>query len=113
MVAGVDLDSPNIGSRIREVRKSRGIAQDDLGFSRPYISKLETGYQQASIGCIEQICQRLGMDIRRFLAKQEDFDRRMMLEDGFTLEIVPHLKNLTLRQKDEIVKTLKAASGIV
>ena len=105
------LETRSLGPRIREVRKARGIEATEMGVSRSYLTKLETEYQDGSIGCFERICERLDMGLRRFFMLPEEFGRLMMMEDRFVQQVLPHLKQLTARHKEEIVKTLKAASG--
>ncbi|MBO5129922.1 MAG: helix-turn-helix transcriptional regulator [Oscillospiraceae bacterium] len=68
-------------NRIEEIRKSRGIRQEEfaktLGVSRQTISSLETGRYNPSIFLAYKIARYFDMSIEEvFLFEEEDLNRR-------------------------------------
>lgn len=57
-----------IGNRIAEIRKQRGLTQDDLskitGLQRVNISKVETGKYNVSIDILNIVCKALEVEIK-------------------------------------------------
>lgn len=55
------------GRRVRELRKSRGLSQEELGekanLHYTYIGGVERGERNLSLSCIEKIAKGLGVDI--------------------------------------------------
>lgn len=60
-----------IGSKIRKVRLAKGLSQEELAFEtdidRSYISEIETGKANFSIGFFLAICKVLKTDPKDFL----------------------------------------------
>ena len=68
-------------NRIEEIRKQRGIRQDELaklmGVSRQTISSLETGKYNPSIFLAFKIARYFGMSIEEvFIFEEDDLNRR-------------------------------------
>ncbi len=68
-------------NRIEEIRKQRGIRQDELaklmGVSRQTISSLETGRYNPSIFLAWKIARYFGMTIEEvFIFEEDDLNRR-------------------------------------
>ena len=68
-------------NRIEEIRKQRGIRQEDfaksMGVSRQTISSLETGRYNPSIFLAYKIAHYFGMTIEEvFIFDEEDLNRR-------------------------------------
>ena len=68
-------------NRIEEIRKQRGIRQDELaklmGVSRQTISSLETGKYNPSIFLAWKIARYFGMSIEEvFIFEEDDLNRR-------------------------------------
>ena len=56
-----------IGNRIKEIRKERGLKQEDMerfGLSYKYYQKIERGKVNVTLGTIEKIARALDMDVR-------------------------------------------------
>lgn len=51
----------SIGVRIKRYRIERGMSQADLGFSAPYISRIESGSQIATANSLTVIAEKLGV----------------------------------------------------
>jgi len=68
-----------VKNRIEEIRKARGIRQDELakimGVSRQTISSLETGRYNPSILLAWQIARYFGMTIEEVFIFEEDSGR--------------------------------------
>lgn len=73
--------SDSVKNRIEEIRKQRGIRQDELarlmGVSRQTISSLETGKYNPSIFLAWKIARYFGMTIEDvFIFEEDDLNRR-------------------------------------
>lgn len=55
------------GRRVREVRKSKGLSQEELGFQagihRTYVGAVERGEQNISLKNIEKLAKALGVKV--------------------------------------------------
>jgi transcriptional regulator with XRE-family HTH domain len=53
------------GQRLRAARESRGVSQEELarlaGFDRTYVSKIERGQRNITVGTIERLAEALGV----------------------------------------------------
>ncbi|HET9137143.1 MAG TPA: helix-turn-helix transcriptional regulator [Candidatus Kapabacteria bacterium] len=67
-----------VGSRIRQIRNTKGISQEALGhlaeLDRTYITSVENGKRNISIVNIQKICKALGISISKFFGTP-DFNR--------------------------------------
>ncbi len=61
----------SIGARLREARKASGLTLDELaagtGFTKGYLSKVETGRSAPPIGTLARISQALNTEVANFL----------------------------------------------
>lgn len=68
------------GAVLREVRKERGLSQEDLGFEsgyhRTYVSLLERGLKCPSLQTIFELARALGIHPSELLARVEHTTRR-------------------------------------
>ena len=59
------------GDKLRELRKQKGLSQEDLAFKsglhRTYISEIERGSRNLSLKNIEKIAKALGMSPKSLL----------------------------------------------
>jgi transcriptional regulator with XRE-family HTH domain len=56
-----------IGNRIRELRKQKGLRQEDMqrfGINHKYYQRVETGKANVTLSTIEKIARALGMDAK-------------------------------------------------
>jgi transcriptional regulator with XRE-family HTH domain len=102
----------NIGQRIRQLRKSRGISQSQLQalsrVSRSYLSRIESGQMTPSLGTLEKISEPLGVGLNRFFVPEANGEA--LLEDPFIQELQPFLRQLDSEQWQSILKRLAAIS---
>jgi transcriptional regulator with XRE-family HTH domain len=74
--ASVDLQAERIGSRIRELRRARGLTLVQLAaiaeLSHPFLSQLERGRARPSMGSLERIARALGSSQLELIAAAED-----------------------------------------
>lgn len=74
------------GEVLREIRKEKGISQEQLGFDcdfhRTYISLLERGEHYPSIKALFQIAKALGMQPSEILQRIENRKPLICNEDG-------------------------------
>lgn len=57
------------GQAVRQVRKEKGIQQEELGPSQSYISDVERGLKSPSLVKIEEISAALGIDVVTLIAR--------------------------------------------
>ena len=50
-----------VGQRIKKYRVERGMSQSELGFSAPYISRIESGLQSVTSNSLAIIANHLGV----------------------------------------------------
>ena len=82
----------NIGQRIREVRKERGLSQEELaekiGLNRSYLSLVENGRSSPTFEFIERVSRGLEIDIRslilgeRFVRYEDDVGHESWIYPG-------------------------------
>lgn len=62
---------PSIGERLKQVRTAKGLSQGDIerrsGLLRSYISRVEGGYTQPSLGTLEKFAKALDVEAYQFL----------------------------------------------
>ncbi len=105
----------NIGQRIRQLRKSRGMTQSQLQarsrVSRSYLSRIEKGQMTPSLGTLEKISETFGVGLNRFFVPE--MNGETLLEDPFIQELRPFLRQLDWEQWQSILKRLAAISDHV
>lgn len=97
-----------IGNRIRQLRNSVGISQEDLayacGLNRNFIGQLERFEKSASVNTIDKIAKALGISLHEFF----DFDEIDMTNDVI-IKLAAMLKDLNnnqLRQTLDLVERI-------
>lgn len=77
------LDTKEIGSRVRQLRKARSMKQDDLGMilgdgnkplSRGQVSNLETGKRNFNIHQIKKVADFFGVSLEALGVKSEELE---------------------------------------
>jgi transcriptional regulator with XRE-family HTH domain len=100
----------NVGQRIQQLRKSRGLTQIALqafsGVSRSYVARIEIGRMTPSLGTLEKISEALGIGINRFFLAQSN--SATVLDDPFILELLPFTRRLDHDQRQFIAKCIAA-----
>src|SRR6266478_3993496 len=103
----------NLGQRIQEIRKLRGLTQNELfglsQVSRSYLARIESGLMTPSLGTLEKISVALGVSLNRFFVR----DGEALLEDPFIQGLHPYLRQLDWEQWQSILKRLAAISDHV
>ena len=65
-----------VGDRVRKLRTGRHISQEafakQLGYDRTYLSRVESGKQNITIGTLKRICDGLGVTVKEFFDFEED-----------------------------------------
>ncbi len=91
----------DLGERIREIRKRKGMRQDDLAdkleVSNTYISKLENGKKQITIKQLEKVAEALGVELTELLKEEE----RIQIKDDEWVYLFGELKDQGL-SPDEV-----------
>ena len=95
-----------LGTRIRELRKSKNITQEKLveiiGSNINNLSRIENGKKFMSADKLTKIADALGVDVKELF----DFGH-VMSEDELKAEITSELNTLTAKELQYIYKTLK------
>lgn len=70
-------DLENIGSRIREERRKRGLTQEKLSemadISIQHMNRIENGVRKPSMDAVHRIADALGITVELLLGKSDDF----------------------------------------
>jgi transcriptional regulator with XRE-family HTH domain len=88
-----------VGKRIQELRKIRGMSQDDLGdklgVTRSFVSKMENGKKKISLEHVEKIAQILHVLPEDLLVDKTDliknYDDLILLRERFTTEEIDNM----------------------
>lgn len=69
------INFETVGKRIKEVRKQKGMSQDELAeradLSSQYISQIETGRKKGSLPTYNKLAKALGVSIDELTAMPE------------------------------------------
>lgn len=88
---GMQLSQKQIGQRIAELRKSKGLSQEDLAksvkMSRPSLAQIELGNRSIDIIELQALSIALGFSLDDFVSK--DFTVRSEFEATITKEVKP------------------------
>jgi DNA-binding XRE family transcriptional regulator len=99
-----------LGQRIRSLRASRGLSQDELAekadLSPKHLGKMERGTVNASIDCVTSIAKALGMPVRDILETEHERSREELLA-----ELAVYLPELTLKDMQIVYRLVKSLSG--
>lgn len=78
-VGGLDLDDDirmRFGSRLRELRKRAGVSQEklaaDAGIARNFVSMIENGQRNVTIGTIQKLAKGLKCSMATLMPDAED-----------------------------------------
>ena len=95
-----------LGSRIKVIRKSRGLSQEKLAekvlIDSKFLSQLELGKRNPSLGTVQKIAQGLGVPVRELF----EFEH---LSNGIKVELmklVEEMNDKTARKAYRILKVL-------
>jgi transcriptional regulator with XRE-family HTH domain len=98
----------NVGQRIRELRKSRGLTQRQLQavsrVSCSWVSRIENAQMIPSLGTLEKLSEAFGVGLNRLL--DQEGSGKTILEDPFIRELLPFLRQLDWEQWQSILKCL-------
>jgi transcriptional regulator with XRE-family HTH domain len=98
----------NIGKRIQQLRKSRGLTQNQLQMrsrvSRSYLARVETGLMTPSLRTVEKIALGLGIALSQFFIPAASPE--ILLEDPFIHGLRPFLRQLNSEQRRSVLQCL-------
>lgn len=101
------LDTKEIGQRIKQLRKSRNMKQDDLGIilnlSRSQISNLENGRRNLNIKQIKTLADHFGVSFEFLGIKNEAVDTIELLERA---RVLFQNKDIPINQKQELAEEI-------
>src|SRR6266404_894843 len=100
----------SIADAIRELRRSRMLTASELAkgsrISRGHLHHVENQSFMPSLRTLEKISAGLGVGVGRLLTLNSS---EVVLEDSFIQEVRPFLPCLNLRQRELVLRTLRAA----
>ncbi len=115
------IDEAEIGRKIKELRKERGLNLSDLaeatGFTKGYLSKVENSKKAPPVSTLLVLAKALEVNISAIFSENEDkpaitlvkkSERRLMARDGtaFGYSYEPLAHKFTQRRMDPYVLTL-------
>lgn len=100
------MDNIELGKRIKELRKSRDLKQDDiselLGISRGQISNLEHGRRSLNLRQLEKLCSFFKVDMSYFGIEPDTQETIQLLERAKLL----FESDIPEKEKDELYNQL-------
>lgn len=98
------LDTKEIGSRIRQLRKARSMKQDELGdvlggLSRGQVSNLETGRRNLNIHQIKTLADFFGVSLEALGVKTNEVETIDLLQRA---RIIFENENVPMDEKQEL-----------
>ncbi|MDR2161159.1 MAG: helix-turn-helix domain-containing protein [Desulfovibrio sp.] len=106
----MDKISKSLGLRIRSLRLSRELSQDALaeraGMSVKHLGKIERGTVNASVQCLTDIAEALGLPLRDILETEHERSREELLA-----ELVAALPQLPLRDMRIVYRLVNILAG--
>lgn len=108
------IDTREIGRRVRQLRKERGITQDELGIilgdkttgtslSRGQVSNLETGKRNFNIHQIKALADFFGVSIETLGFKSDEIETVDLLERA---KIIFENENVPMSEKQELYDSI-------
>lgn len=97
-----------IGNRIRQLRNSKGISQEELslasGLNRAFIGQLERGEKNATVKTIEKICSALHVSLHEFFSFELD---EIDVTNNSFIKLSAMFKELNDNQISQVVELVK------
>jgi transcriptional regulator with XRE-family HTH domain len=91
LVMRVTDRAADLGARVRELRRERGLTLKALGrradLSHPFLSQLERGLARPSLGSVERIAQALDVPVGALWVERRHADARVVRVGNGPLEI--------------------------
>ncbi len=108
------LDTKEIGNRVRQLRKSRNITQDELGvilgdrttgkpLSRGQVSNLETGKRNLNIHQIKTLADYFKVSIETLGCKTDEIETVDLLERA---KLIFENENVSLEEKQDLYENI-------
>ena len=110
----------NLGARVREIRKERGLTQRVLGYRtnvpRTYISKVEMGHVVPSLSTLWRIAAGLEVSVSYLLCdepeRRRDDEAARILADPFLSEIAQVMDKLNAVHRALILRAVQDAACV-
>lgn len=97
----------NLGDKIKELRKSRDLNQQDLadilGITRGQISNLEKNRRSLNLNQLKLLCDTFNLDMEYFIVQPDKNESVMLLERA---KLLFESEQLSEEQKDELYQEL-------
>lgn len=97
------FNTKDVGMRIKQLRKSRSLNQDDLGkvlnLSRPQISNLERGRRNINLHQIKSLADYFGVSLETLGLKTDEVETKDLLERA---KLIFENKDVPIEDKQEL-----------
>lgn len=104
------INFETVGKRIKEVRKQKGMSQDELAeradLSSQYISQIETGRKKGSLPTYNKLAKALGVSIDELTGSISEGSR--VLSD---VDLI--LQDCSKEERELLVEVLRVVKGVV
>lgn len=104
------INFETVGKRIKEVRKQKGMSQDELAeradLSSQYISQIETGRKKGSLPTYNKLAKALGVSIDELTGSISESSR--VLSD---VDLI--LQDCSKEERELLVEVLRVVKGVV
>lgn len=109
----MDEISIKIGNRIRQIRHSKGVSQEELalvaGINRSFMGQLERGEKNATVKTIEKICIVLEVTLHEFFSFEQEIPNPQN-ETQIHIKVSSMLKQLDDKQAAQLLDIMKRIS---
>lgn len=117
------MNDIGLGENIRKIRELKGFSQqvfgDELAISQKQVSRIETGKTSVTFSLINRICEVLDVDLKtllnfddKFIFNNNNHDQNggeFIAYNNTEIDKVEKLYERLLKEKDEVIKSLKQA----
>ncbi len=104
------INFETVGKRIKEVRKQKGMSQDELAeradLSSQYISQIETGRKKGSLPTYNKLAKALGVSIDELTGSISEGSK--VLSD---VDLI--LQDCSKEERELLVEVLRVVKGVV
>ena len=107
------LDNFNVGNRLREIRVSKGLSQEQVAHianvTPAYFGQVERGAKNVTVHTLDKICHALNISLAEFFnpAQKDNTDI-----DNISMQIINQLTNKSDFEKQKILKMIKLIFSI-
>jgi len=98
-----------IGKRIKEIRKEKGLKQEDmesLGINYKYYQKIETGKVNITLDTVEKVTKAFNMDVREFFILPLDKSKEINELSALIAKIIKKKDKKSVKKLNLFIKEI-------